>query len=131
MAVTDKTFGIDEPVTRTKFWELHDELVRKNASREDHYALHRAYWGAYVRAYKVPVRESLVAACRAAMAAGDAYLNSPYTHLQRDWDTQTAALPRSPLYRALYANGEGLSASVNTCLLKEAMRQHIERREPN
>lgn len=115
-----------EILTRKEFWERHGAL--KNLDNETRskaaYELHRDYWGRYVKAFniKVPFAD-LMKRCAQAIEDGDEYMNSPYTDLKRDWD----ALTLSPnVVRVLRQTGEGYSASVNTCIWKEAARQQIE-----
>lgn len=117
-------------MTRAQFWERHDALKATHpdnaafaaAARE----LHEEYWGAYVRAFNVKPPSHLVAKCREALAAGDKHMNSPYTQIVQ-WDSCMPTTARIPgLVKALRDNGQGWSMFANTCLLKEAMRQHIE-----
>lgn len=128
------TYSFDAPITRAEFWK-HFDAARGAPNWQDlHLELHRAYWGAYVEAFQIKAPQHLVAACRAAVTQPDKepdwHFNSPYTSLQQ-WDALDAwqQAGKSGLQKALRDNGEGWSASVNICLLKEAMRRHIERGE--
>ena len=114
-----------EVLTRKEFWERRDALkdLDNDAHRTEAYKLHRDYWGRYVKAFDIKVRSSdLLKRCAQAVAAGDNHLNSPFTSLN-EWDCMKLS-PR--VVRALCENGEGYSASVNTCVWKEAARQQLE-----
>lgn len=118
-----------EVLTRVEFWERHDAIWRESKTpKEDSYKLHRDYWGRYVKAFNVKPPMELVAACRAAIQAGDEYMNSPYTQLPQ-WDRYYRNVfdMNIPMHKALKASGESWSLSTHICILKEAMRQHLER----
>ncbi|MER9178918.1 hypothetical protein [Mesorhizobium sp. M0767] len=107
-------------MTRAQFWERHDAICK---------ALHREYFGAYVKEFRIRAPAHLIPMCREALAAGDMHMNSPFTSL-KDWDQADYITRGNPfLQSALKANGEGWSPSVNICLLKEAARQQIERED--
>lgn len=118
-----------EILTRKEFWERHDaifartDIDRAEQSREA-CKLHRDYYGRYVKAFNIKLHNNkLLERCAQAIEAGDEHMNSPYTDLKRDWDVLTL----SPnVVRVLRQAGEGYSASVNTCVWKEAARQQIE-----
>lgn len=117
-------------MSRAEFWRRHDAL---KASHPDHdafkkaaWALHREYWGAYVRAFHIKAVPELIAGSRRALVAGDVHLNAPHTQLIQ-WDSRQASLRRVPgLVKTLRENGEAWSVGVGVCILKEAMRQHLE-----
>ena len=112
-----------EILTRKEFWERHDAIDTVN-DRKAAYELHRDYWGRYVKAFNIKLtNRRLLARCALAVSEGDEHMNSPYTDLKRDWDVLT--LPAN-VVRVLREAGEGYSASVNTCIWKEAARQQIE-----
>lgn len=117
-----------EILDRKEFWALHDAIfartdIDRTAQSLEAYKLHRDYWGRYVKAFNIKVRNAaLMTRCKQAVEAGDEYMNSPYTQL-REWDIMT--LP-AHVVAVLRQTGEGYSASVNTCIWKEAARQQIE-----
>lgn len=117
-------------ISREQFWKRHGALkalhVDNAAFSKAAMALHREYWGAYVHAFKIKAVPSLIAGSRRALMAGDVHMNSPYTVLAH-WDWQMPALGTVPgLVKTLRENGEGWSLGASVCILKEAMRQHLE-----
>lgn len=115
-------------MTRAEMWERHAAIGKlpDGDQMAAYHALHREYFGAYVKAFGIKAPQHLLPGCRKALAAGDEHMNSPYTRLE-DWDAAQHRTRSNPaLQKALYANGEGWSLSVNICLLKEAARQQIE-----
>ena len=57
----------------TKLYQTDDEGER--------FSLHREYWGAYVKKFNIKAPDHLIPKCKAALQAGDRYLNSPHTQL--------------------------------------------------
>lgn len=117
-------------MTKAEFWDRHKAQCKAEGQgtydKIAHFALHREYWGKYVRAFNIKPPMHLVDACRKAIAEGDEHMNSPYTAL-KSWDDQMPFTGNiHGLREALRENGEAWCLSTNTCLLKEAMRQHIE-----
>lgn len=115
-------------ITREEFGKRFDAVRNEPNWKELHAALHREYYGAYVKAFNIKLRnKDLLRRCREALEADDVYMNSPHTSL-REWDDMK--LP-SQVVQALRSNGEGYSLSTNICIWKEAARQQIEAETPS
>lgn len=124
-------FEFDEPIKRGEFWELHGKVAKLypdyTQAEAIYNKLHRCYYGAYVRKFNIKPPQHLIEGSRRAALAGDWHLNSPYTSIC-DWDVLVPQLALVPGLKAtMRLKGDALDQMAGVCILKEAMRQYLER----